>query len=71
MFAPMAEAAKGSAIVVDALRMALAEGLIDASLDVKRAVAAALAKQGKDAEIVWPKIAEAIAAKDSDPAGYR
>lgn len=46
----------------------LAEGLTDGSLEVKRAVAAALAKQGKDVEIAWPKVAEALAAKDSDPA---
>lgn len=66
-----AEAADGlgrSTLAAAKVLPPLADALADPSLEVKRAAAAALAKQGQHAEIVWPKVVAALGAKESDNA---
>lgn len=57
------EAADGlgrSTVAADYVIPPLAETLADPVVEVRRAAAAALAKQGKDAAVAWPKIAEGL-----------
>jgi HEAT repeat protein len=53
-------------VVVDKVVPPLAEGLTDSEVAVRRAAAAALVRQGKDAKVAWPKIRGAF--KDMDNA---
>jgi HEAT repeat protein len=61
------EAADGlgrSTVAAEVVLPPMAEMLTDPAIELRRAVAAALARQGKDAAIVWPKIVEGLKSPD-------
>jgi HEAT repeat protein len=59
-----AESLGRSTVAADRIVPTLAELLNDPTAEIRRASAVSLAKQGKEAEIAWPKIAEALKGPD-------
>src|SRR5207248_744588 len=59
-----AESLGRSTVAADRILPPLAELLGDPVAEIRRAAAVSLARQGKQAEIVWPKIAEGLKGSD-------
>ncbi|MEI7686190.1 MAG: HEAT repeat domain-containing protein [Planctomycetota bacterium] len=68
------EAAEGlgrSSVAAEFVVQPLGETLADPAVELRRAVAAALAKQGKYAGAAWPKIAAALKSSDDQAVRYQ